>query len=99
MFRGTTPTFTFSLPIDTDQIAEAWITIKQANILINKTLADCEVAETSLSVTLSQEETLSLSSGFQTCIQLRVLLNSSTALATPIYTVDTQQILKDGVIE
>lgn len=59
---GTTPTITYKFKVvDVSEITVAILTIKErGTILIEKTLADANVGEDSLSWTLSQEETLSI---------------------------------------
>lgn len=99
MFRGTTPTLEFSLPIETSTLSEAWITLAQCGqVVINKTLSDCEIGENTLDLTLTQDETLALSSEAQTEIQLRVKTSSGKAFASKIFTESTERILKDGVL-
>lgn len=59
---GTTPTITYKFKVvDVSEITVAILTIKErGTTLIEKTLADANVGEDSLSWTLSQEETLSI---------------------------------------
>ena len=61
MIRGTTPTLEFTMPFDTSLIAELYITITQNGATaLEKTLSDCNCNDTSASLTLTQEDTLSL---------------------------------------
>ena len=62
IIRGTTPTiqYTFNV-VDTSDIASAYMTLKQNDIIvIEKSLEDAEIEEDSVSWMLTQEETLSL---------------------------------------
>lgn len=103
MIRGTTPILYWELPFESVLIKSAEILLKynDANkgILIEKTLEDCELGETSISVKLTQEETLRLPAPTSVSVQLRVLLNDETSLATEPTTVKVKQLLKEGVIE
>lgn len=99
MIRGTTPTLEFSLPFDTSEIAEAFVTLSQNDIVIlDKALNDCKCNARKLSVRLTQEETLKLSCDCKTDIQIRVRTKAGDALASNITKVNTDRILKDGVI-
>ena len=100
MYRGTTPTLKFTLPFDTSTLDAVWVTIAQGGkVIINKEKSDCDLKGTDISVTLTQEETLALTAGNKTEIQLRVLTTDGLALASEIFRENTDYILKDGVIE
>lgn len=100
MYRGTTPTLRFTLPFDTSTLDAVWVTIAQGGkVIINKEKSDCDLKGTDISVTLTQAETLALTSGNKTEIQLRVLTTDGLALASEIFRENTDYILKDGVIE
>lgn len=59
MIRGTTPTLEFTLPFDTSLIAEMYVTIAQGEkTVLEKTLSDCSCSGTSVSLALTQEDTL-----------------------------------------
>ena len=61
MIRGTTPTLEFTLPFDTSLIAEIYVTMTQnGKTVLEKTLSDCNCSGTSVSLTLTQEDTLKL---------------------------------------
>lgn len=61
MIRGTTPTLEFTLPFDTSLIAEMYVTIAQGEkTVLEKTLSDCNCSGTSVSLALTQEDTLRL---------------------------------------
>jgi hypothetical protein len=99
MIRGTTPTLEFLLPFDTSEIAEAFVTLSQNDVVIlDKALNDCKCDARKISVKLTQEETLKLSCDCKTDIQVRVRTIAGDALASDITKVNTDKILKDGVI-
>lgn len=101
MFRGTTPTLTFSLPFETSLLANLYITFtdKSNETLLEKDLSNCVLNDKSVSITLTQEETLSFTGRQKTRLQLRAITTDGTALASRIYTVYVDEILKEGVIE
>lgn len=100
MRRGTTPTICYNIPIDTSLIDVSYITFSQAGEeVFTKELHDCNLGENSLTVTLTQEETLKLScNGKRVEMQIRLRLNDGTALASNIMTVEVEKTLLDGVI-
>lgn len=101
MIRGTTPTLEFTLPFDTSLIAEMYITLTQnGTTTMEKTLSDCNCSGTSVSLTLTQEDTLGLrqQSRSQGEMQIRVRTTAGEALASDIMSVYIGKILKDGVI-
>ena len=99
MIRGTTPTLEFTLPFDTEFLAEAYITIAQNNeAVIDKAMEECVAEGNKLSVQLTQEETLRLKHEYMSEIQIRVRTKEGVALASGIIRKDTGRILRDGVI-
>ena len=99
MIRGTTPRLKFTLPFDTSQIAESYITFSQdETIKMDKSLEECEAYGNTLTVVLTQEETLSLASGKFVEIQVRVKTVSDDVLASNIIRVNVDRILREGVI-
>lgn len=99
MFRGTTPTLKFALPFDTSTLAAAWVTLAQSGkVIVDRPLEDCVLSGNELSVTLTQEETIQLTAEHRVDIQLRVRTTDDTALASKVFTLTAERILKDGVI-
>ena len=99
MIRGTTPTLEFTIPFDTSLLAEAFVTLSQnRTVVIDKPLEDCRCDDRKLSVTLTQEETLKLDCNCKAEIQIRARTTDGNAIASDIITVNTERILKDGVI-
>lgn len=101
MIRGTTPTLEFTLPFDTSLIAEMYVTIAQGEkTVLEKTLSDCNCSGTSVSLILTQKDTLKLQQQprLQAEIQIRVRTTSGEALASDIMSVYVGRILKEGVI-
>lgn len=87
MIRGTTPTITMILPntVNVDNIASAIVSIEQfGKEVIKKTTSDIlkNNDNNSLSIKLSQEETLSLSANNKTILQLKVKTFTETVIAS-----------------
>lgn len=99
LIRGTTPTIEVELPFETAILAEAYITLSQnGKIVLDKSMSECKCNLDTLSVTLTQEETLMLDCKCHTEIQVRARTTDGSALASDVITVATERILKDGVI-
>lgn len=99
MIRGTTPTLEFTLPFECSLISCAYVTFAQEkDVKIEKTFDDCEKSGSKLIVRLSQEDTLRLAESVKTEIQIRAKTHAGEALASQIFRVTTERILKDGVI-
>lgn len=100
MYRGTTPTFTFNLPIAADTLTAAAVTFRQAGCAdIEKTLEDCIVDGQTLTVTLTEAETLTLRSGTVAPLEIQLRVGASGArMASQIFTVPVERILKDGAL-
>ena len=99
MIRGTTPTLEFTVPFDTELLAEAYVTLSQNRVIVvDKALSECQCNGNKLTVRLTQEETLKLKCDCNTEIQVRARMIDGNAVASNIMTVDTNRILKDGVI-
>ena len=98
MYRGTTPTLTFRLPIDTGSITVLSIAVAQGRqVKIEKTLSDVHLDGNIISCTLTEDETLSLTAGasVEAKIQLRVGVGEQR-MASQIFTVPVERILRDG---
>lgn len=101
MYRGTTPTLTFNLPISTNTIAGGFITVAQdGRTIIERPMSTWNISDKQVSVTLTQAETLLLSSdaAAKTEVQLRVKTLDGTALASRIFPIRPERILKEGEI-
>ena len=89
MYRGTTPTLTFRLPIDTGSITVLSVAVAQAGQLDGNVV----------SCTLTEAETLSLTAGrgIDAKIQLRVGVGGQR-MASQVFTVPVERILRDGAL-
>ncbi len=100
MYRGTTPTITFTLPFDGRQITALNLCFaQQGQILLEKQLADCVVGGNTLQVCLTETETLLFDgNGGMVEMQLRVGCGEAR-MASNIMRVSVERILKDGCLE
>ena len=106
MIRGTTPTLAFNLPFQASIIKAAQILISYVDnlkeVVIEKTLDDCELGDTTISTELTQEETLAFPAPITAEVQLRCTIvqdDKEATLATEVYKVKVKKLLKDGVLE
>lgn len=97
--RGTTPSVSAELPFDTSELEEAYLSFAQnGRTVFEKDISDMELSGETLTVRLSQADSLKLSAAYTTQIQLRCVFPDGSAAASEIVTVSTGAILKDGVI-
>ena len=100
MYRGTTPTITFTLPIDGSSLTALNLCFAQkGEILLEKNLTDCVLEGNTLRVTLTEQETLQFAADRGMVeMQLRVGCGA-TKMASNIMRVSVERILKDGCLE
>ena len=98
--RGTTPTLTFTLPFEVDNLDAFWISFKQQNkVELNKEKGASGVTQKNytITVTLSQEETLQFGAG-KCLIQIRARDTSGKAVASNTMNFEVADVLRSGVI-
>jgi len=99
MIRGTTPTNVFTTNVDLTTATVLYISYEQNDIVVlEKSLSDCTVTATSVSVTLTQADTLAFAGGKKVFIQIRAKFGDGTAVASEIITTTADRIIKDGAI-
>lgn len=85
MIRGTTPKHTFTIPFDTSELDDVRVIYGQDDVvLFKKETADCSLAGNTISVTLTQEETLKFDASKLAQIQLRVQKKNGEVLSTDV---------------
>lgn len=100
MIKGTTPTHTFKLSLDTADVKEVKITYAQDNLVkIVKRTEACEISGDQVTVRLTQEETFELNHHRPVLIQLRVLTVSGDALASKVISVPAHRCLDTEVLK
>lgn len=100
MLRGTTPTVVLVLPetVDVSGASSAYLSFGQLDEeVFSVPLARLTLSDNTCTATLTQAETLSLMANQQTKIQLR-WVKAGVAYGTKVVTVDTDEIIKEGVI-
>ena len=99
MIRGTTPTHEFSLPCDASIIKEVMIIYAQNDVeVFHKDTEECTLDGEKVIVTLSQEDTFKFDHKSKVQIQLRVLANDGTSLASDIKVIPVKKCLNDEVL-
>lgn len=104
--RGTTPTHIFKTSVDLSNVQELYLTYKQDEVRIEKTLADVTIEpidddpkyQSLIKVNLTQADTLGLKAAEFVDIQARVKFPNDKALASDILSVPVRGILKEGII-
>ena len=100
MWRGTTPTYTFTLPdgVRLDDFIAAYLTFSQnGRTVLEKTKSELEATESGFRLLLSQTDTLRFAPG-SVKIQLRARMPDGTAVASNVISATAQEVLKDGEI-
>ncbi len=104
MRRFTTPTLPLSVPVDLTG-ADIYVTIKQGQRKLQKTgsdvisVYDAESGKTTLTVTLTQEETGAFLAEKSATIQVNWIFADGTRSATNIKKIDVTENLLSEVIE
>ena len=99
MMQGTTPTHKFTLPFDTEMVADARIIYAQnERVVLKKELKDCQCEANTISVKLTQEETLKFRFPKSVQVQVRVLTLGNEAVNSKIYTISVEECLDDEVL-
>lgn len=101
MYRGTTPSIVYKLDteLDLNDLTQVWVTIESSKIEMTKDITQVSIDDTEKTITvpLSQDDTLQFKAGKVKC-QMRLYFNDTSAYATPITELTINDILKDGVI-
>lgn len=107
MIRGSTQQLIFNIGINTEEVSQLWLTFSHSNRLnaeiFTKEINDVILSGATITVPLSQEETLALNEynikEKVVYIQLRVLLEDGQALASNVVEITVNHLLKGGVLE
>lgn len=105
MYRVTTPTHTFALPIQTSECIEIQITYKQGFVSLVKHYQDGVLPPgmvldgDKVYVRLTQNETKQFSPKTQTSVQVRVLTSDNIALASQKFKITVNDVLNEDILE
>lgn len=99
MIRGTTPTHIFTLPFDTDTVADLRVSYAQncGEILV-KNLDDVTLSGNTISVTLTQEDTLKFDHNKRAMAQIKVKTHAGDVMSSDVITVVVERSLNDEVL-
>ena len=99
MIRGTTPTHTFNLELETRNIESIRITYKQgARVALEKTERDATMSGTTIKVKLTQKDTYKFQLNIPVKLQLKVKTVGGDVLASRINTISVAEILNEEVL-
>lgn len=100
MYRGTTPTITFNLPIESGRITVLNLCFaQQGEIVLEKDLVACTPEGNTLQVALTEEETL-LFDAQKGMVEMQLRIGCGDArMASNIMRISVERILKDGYLE
>lgn len=97
--QGTTPSVTFNLPFDTSTIENCEIYFGQDDeLLVTKGYNDCTLSGTTLTVRLTQSDTLQFDPEEKVQIQARFRYNDGNVEATDIKKIKVGDLLSDARI-
>lgn len=103
MYRGTTPTLNFTLPIDSAEIDKCKIVFAQYKdlvtdqlvVVLEKDFTDCVLDGTTAKLTLTEEETLKFQCGQKAFVQFFPQVGECK-MASDWVEIDVKTILKEG---
>lgn len=104
MYRVTTPTHTFKLPIDTSDCSVIVLTYKQGETVLEKKYENgsapsgMTLDENQVIQLLTQEETKRFKKGFVD-IQIRVLTNGGKSYASQHFSASVLNVLNEEILE
>lgn len=99
MIQGTTPTHTFKLPFGTNDILKLRITYYQlGRTVVEKTEDDVYMMGDTISLTLTQRETLMFNPRDNVKLQVKVLTVSGSVLASMVKELTVYEILNKEVL-
>ena len=100
MYRGTTPTITFTLPFDGSRITALNLCFtQQGEVVLEKALGACKLERNTLQVSLTEQETLLFDAKKGMAdMQLRIGCGDAR-MASNIMQISVERILKDGCLE
>ena len=106
MIRGSTQNLVFNIGINTEEVSQLWLTFSHSNRLnaeiFTKEINDVVLDGTTITVPLSQEETLALNEynikDKVVFVQLRAIVDGE-AKASKVVELTVEHLLKEGVLE
>jgi hypothetical protein len=100
MRKGTTPTFTFTIPFGTELVKTAKVIFEGDNgVKLEKRTENCGLAENKITVRLTQEETFLFDCNEYIKVQLRIITTAGESLTSDPVRVFVAECLDDEVLE
>lgn len=105
MQRATTPTHTFTLPMNVDELKEIQVTYKQGETSLVKHYQDgilpsgMSLNENTVSIRLTQVETKLFTEKRSTLAQVRVLTLTNIAMASQKFKIKIDSLLNEDILE
>lgn len=97
MYRVTTPTYTFNIPFDADDIDELKLTFRQQSKALTFEKSDVELTDKKIVITLTQEQTKEFRS--VPCeVQLRVKLVGGSVVASNMIRINIKPVLNEEIL-
>lgn len=99
--RGTTPTHQFALPFDAGMITKLSVTYSRENgeVVVKRRKEECEMIGNIISVTLSQQESLSFQPDEIVEVQIKLSTDGGNVLASPKYRIAVEDALDTEVFD
>ena len=99
MYRGTTPTITLTLPMDTGSITALNLCFaQQGEVILEKFLEDCSLQKNTIRVSLTEADTLLLDAN-KGMVEMQLRIGCDDArLASNVMRISVERILKDGCL-
>lgn len=104
MYRATTPTHTFKLPIETNTCSEILVSYKQKDVVLEKhyqdgTLPDgMTLSGKNIVIILTQDETNQFKEGTAQ-VQIRVLTNGGSVMASQVFKLFVFDVINEEVLQ
>lgn len=99
MRRGTTPTITFNVSVDTSLIDILDIAFAQdGKVIVTKTKPDCTITENTIACRLTEEETMTFQTG-KVLMQIRIKFTDGNIAVSDVMLTSAEVLLQNEVIE
>lgn len=100
MTRGSTPTHTFQLPIETSTIKKLLITYEQlGRTVLEKTEEDVRMEGKTVCLKLTQTEAFQFKENHSVKLQIKILTNTGDLLPSKVFRISVDEILNEEVLE
>lgn len=104
MYRATTPTHTFKLPIETNTCSEILVSYKQKDFALDKHYQDSTLPDgmtldgKNVIIVLTQEEANQFKEG-RASVQIRVLTNAGAVMASQVFKLFVADVINEEILQ